>query len=267
MRLIPIALFGALALAPAALAQAPDSLHVAYATYAAGLQVAAVKADLMLGPHQYQIRVSYHTTGLLGFFSHGQQSNRVDGIWHAGIPEPREFSSAGVWKGEKHVTRIDYRNGDPLVQALLPPNTGRQPVPPGLQDHTIDALSALALLIQQVATTRTCQAAVHTYDGRRAAELTAHSVGWEMLPPTGRSAFSGPALRCDFTSRVLAGFKTGSDQKDQPPLHGSLWFAAPVPGEPSLPVRIRLETAWFGDAVAYLTAAERERPPVVAQQH
>lgn len=267
MRLIPIALCGALALPPAALAQAPDTLHVAYSTYAAGLQVAAVKADLMLGPYQYQIRVSYHTTGLLGFFSHGEQSNRVDGVWRAGSPQPREFSSTGVWGGEKHVTRIDYRHGDPLVQTLLPPNTERQPVPPTLQDHTMDALSALALLIHQVATARKCEAAVHTFDGRRATELTAHSVDWEMLPRTDRSEFSGPALRCDFTSQVVAGFKTGADRKDQPPLHGSLWFAAAVPGGPPLPVRIRLETAWFGDAVTYLTAAALERPPVVAQQH
>ena len=267
MRFILIALAGALVGSPVALAQAPEALHLTYTTYAAGLHVAAVRADLMFGPYQYQVRVAYHTTGLIGFFDSGRESSAVDGIWYAGRPEPREFSSLGVWHGKKHATLIDYRGSDPLVKTLLPPDRNREPVPPALQDHTLDTLSALALLMRQAAATRQCDASVRTYDGRRVVQLTAHGVGWEKLPRTDRSTYSGPALRCDFASRVLAGFKRGTDAKDQPPLHGTIWFAAALPGEPPVPVRLRFETAWFGDATTYLTDVKAEVAPQVAQQH
>lgn len=266
MRLIPIAFAGVLAFSPAALAQKPDALQLTYATYAAGLHVAAVQADLMLASYDYQVRVGYHTTGLIGFFDHGRQSNRVDGIWQAGLPEPRQFSSHGVWHGKKRATLIDYRDGDPLVRILQPPDTKRQPVSASLRYHSMDALSALVLLMHQAAATRQCDASVRTFDGRRVTLLTAHSVGWERLPHIGRSDYSGPALRCDFTSRVLAGFKRDKNAKDQPPLRGTVWFATAIPGEPPLPVRLRFKTAWFGYATTYLTGAKVESPPVVAQQ-
>lgn len=266
MRLIPIALAGVLAGSPVALAHAPDSLRLTYATYAVGLHVAAVRADLILGPYRYQVRLAYRTTGLLGFFDGGRQNSWVAGGWQAGLPEPRVFSSRGTWHGKKYATLIDYRGSEPLVETLLPPDRNRQPVPPALRDRTVDTLSALALLIRQVAAARTCHASVHTYDGRRVAALTAHSVGWERLPRTNRSVYGGPALRCDFSSRVLAGFKRNRKAKDQPPLHGTIWFAAVVPGEPPVPVRVRFETAWFGDATTYLTGAQAEPARQVAQQ-
>jgi len=267
MRLASIVLAGTLLAGPAAWAQSPAEMHASYATYAAGMEVAAVDADLLLGPYQYQVQLDYHATGLLGFFNHGRQHDEVDGIWHAGQPEPHAYVATGIWHGTAHRTLIDYRHGDPVVRELEPPDTGRQPVPPNLQAHSVDTLSALALLIRQIARTRACDASVRTFDGRRATELSAHTAGWERLPQTGRSAYSGPALRCDFTSQVLAGFPTGSGgAKDHPPLHGSAWFAAIVPNGPPLPVRLRFETDWFGDAVTYLTAAGPGAPPQVAQQ-
>lgn len=265
MRLVPIALVGALSLSPAALAQMPADLHVAYATYAAGLEVAASRVDLRLSPYQYRIRLAYHSTGLVGFFDHGETVDLVDGIWRANRPWPQAFSGTGVWHGKKLETQIDYRDGDPLVKTLLPPDQGRQPVPAALKARSIDTLSAVAMLMRQVAQTRQCQASVRTYDGRRVAELTAHTVGWERLPHIGRSTYSGPALRCDFTSRVLAGFPVG-DHKDRPPLHGTVWFAAAIPGEPPLPVRVQFDTAWFGEATTYLTEAKAEAPEVAQQR-
>jgi hypothetical protein len=97
---------------------------------------------------------------------------------------------------------------------------------------------------------------VHTYDGRRATEVEAHSVGEETLDSTKRSIFAGRALRCDFAGRMLAGFKFDDRPSDLKPLHGSAWLAPVVPGAPPLPVRMRFETRWFGDATMYLVHAE-----------
>lgn len=268
MRSAPLAVIGVLALASfGALASPPAELHVAYDTYAAGLQVADVRADFALGRDAYQVRVAYHTTGLIGVFYRGHQLDRVDGVWQADRPAPQQYVSSGVWRGVNRMTVIDYRNGDPLIRDLVPPNTQeREPVPPALRAHSLDTLSALALLIRHVADTRHCDLAVRTYDGRRAAEVTARTVGWEMLPRTSRSSFSGPALRCDFDGRMLAGFRLDQESSpDRKPLRGSAWFAAAVPGEPPLPVRLSFQTRWFGDATMYLTAARSDGSPQVAE--
>lgn len=258
MRVVRVVLALSLAaLAPPALAESAPDLHVAYDTYAAGLDVAQVQAELDMGGHDYAIRLAYHTRGLIGFFYRGHQFSSVQGVWQHGEPEPRDFYGLGEWGGEKRVTEIDYRHGLPQIVALVPPNRKeRQPVPADLRVHSIDTLSALALLLRRVQDSGRCEAAVHTFDGRRATELEARTVGEQVLPHTGRSIYSGPALRCDFTGRMLAGFKLGDDSAaDQRPLHGSAWFAVAVPGAPPLPVRMRFQTRWFGEATMYLTAA------------
>jgi hypothetical protein len=86
-------------------------------------------------------------------------------------------------------------------------------------------------LIHVVATTGRCEANVRTYDGRRAVEIEAHTVGEEMLETNSRSSFAGKTLRCDFSGRMLSGFKFGDDrQRDSKPMHGSAWLAPVVAG-------------------------------------
>jgi len=120
----------------------------------------------------------------------------------------------------------------------------------------MDTLSALAQLMRRVERDRTCGTSVHTYDGRRILEVAARTGGMERLEPTGRSTFSGPALRCDFEGRVVAGFLLGdNDPEHRRPLHGSAWLAPLAHEGPVVPVRIAFQTRWFGPATMYLTAA------------
>lgn len=244
------------ALAQPAASEATVSVHAAYDTYAAGIQVAAVQAGFSFGPWTYQMNLGYHTTGMVGFFFRGHQFSTVDGSWHGRQASPSRFFGEGLLRGEERRAEIDYLLGSPIVRQLVPPNAGeRDPVPEDLQANTIDTLSALAELIHAVGQTGRCETTVHTYDGRRAVDIQAHTVGEEMLAPTGRSNFAGNALRCDFAVRMLAGFKFSDDrQRDSMPLHGSAWLAPVAAGGPPLPVRMAFETRWFGDATMYLTA-------------
>lgn len=237
-------------------AQAPATLHLAYDTYAAGLDIAKVEAGIGIGTSAYQMEIAYHTTGLAGIFYRGHQFNSVAGTWRDHMPQPQRFYGTGVWRGEERITDIGYDNGLPLIRQLLPPNESeREAVPSDLQVNSIDTLSALAELIRTVARTGRCETTVRTYDGRRATEIAAHTGGEEMLPPTHRSTFQGAALRCDFAGRMLAGFKFDRDgPEDRKPLHGSAWLAAVLPDAPRVPVRMTFETRWFGDATMYLTA-------------
>ena len=247
----------ALAQTPASFA--PLSLHASYETYAAGIHVAEVDTAFSFGPWNYQMNLDYRTTGIVGFFFGGHQFDHVNGFWQGRRAAPSVFVGRGEWRGIDRVAEIDYRQGKPVIRRLTPPNTDeREAVPASLQDHTIDTLSAVAELIHVVAETGRCETAVRTYDGRRAVELEAHTVGEEMLETNSRSKFGGKTLRCDFSGRMLAGFKLGDDRaRDSRPMHGSAWLAPVVAGGPPLPVRLAFETRWFGDAIMYLTGIGR----------
>jgi len=262
-RVIP---FLALVLSAAspAWAEGDPTVHASYDTFAVGLHVADVQAGFGLGPWSYQMQLVYRTTGLVGWFYQGHQVNTVRGSWEDDTPAPAQFFGDGVWRGHHRITLIDYARGQPLVRDLQPPNEAeRQPVPPDLQANTIDTLSALAELMRHVAATGRCETTVHTYDGRRVTEVAARTMGMETLEPTSRSVFSGPALRCDFVGRMLAGFLlSDADEAHRQPLHGSAWMATAVPGAPPVPVRMVFETNWFGDATMYLTHAGQGQLPV-----
>lgn len=240
-----------------AFGQSQVSLHMTYDTYAAGLEVAQVEAGFALGPRAYQMNLAYHTTGMVGFFHRGHQLSTVSGSWHGAQPAPVRFFGAGVWRGQQRVAQIDYDQGLPVVRQLVPPNEAeREAVPDALRADSIDTLSALAQLIRKVEDTGRCETTARTYDGRRAVEIQASTVGEEMLAQSGRSSFAGQALRCDFNGRMLSGFKFGDDrERAGRAMHGSAWLAPAVQGGPLVPVRMTFETRWFGDATMYLTSA------------
>ena len=129
---------------------------------------------------------------------------------------------------------------------------------PADQAGTIDSVSAMAQLVRQVNATGRCEGHSRTFDGRRLAELTARTAGREVLEQTGRSSFAGPALRCDFEGRQLAGFRLDADRaaRRSAPRRGTAWFAAATPGGPMIPVRIQFEMDLIGNLTMYLAAPE-----------
>lgn len=241
-------------------AQQSTQVHLVYDTYAVGIEVMQMHVFFGLGPWNYQVNLDYHTTGLVGLFYRGHQINTVRGAWDGDGPRPVEFFGDGVWHGEARRTLIDYDHGQPDIRSLIPPQEAeREPVPPALRAHTMDTLSALVQLMRKVEQTGSCETTVRTYDGRRVLDVSARTVGQEMLAPEHGSIYRGPALRCDFEGSEIAGFLIGEDDPEhRKPLHGSAWLAPMMPGAPPLPVRVAFQTRWFGLTSMYLTADSKE---------
>ncbi len=241
-----------------AVARAQQPVHAHYAAYAAGLNVLRLDADLAVGPRDYRVHLVYHTSGTVGALFRAEQDTVVEGVFAGDRPAPRRFYSFGHIRGRARVTQIDYPKGQPEIRTLNPPNEEeREPVPPADQAGTIDSVSAMAQLVRQVNATGRCEGRSRTYDGRRLAELSARTTGQEALEPTGRSSFSGPALRCDFEGRQLAGFRLDVDRAAaQRPRRGTAWFAAMTPGGPMIPVRMQFDTDLIGSLTMYLAAPE-----------
>ena len=237
-----------------ALAGPAAAVTLHYEAYAAGVNVIDMEADFAVEPTRYHVTLHYKTVGALNLVSHSDQKTTVDGHFAAGRPVPERFYSSGILRGENRLTQIDYAGGQPSIRQLAPPNEKeREVVEPGAQANTVDTLSAMAQLINQVNTTHRCEGTLTTFDGRRLATLSARTSGEQPLERTGRSSYAGPTLRCEFSGRQLGGFKVDEPRADQEKVQqGTAWFAALTPGGPMVPVRIAFRTKWFGDATMYL---------------
>ena len=247
--------FPIVALALASPAMAEGTLRLTYKTYAIGLHIADAEAALDLGPSTYRLALSFRTIGLANVIFTGQSASSVHGTWNGDRPAPRQYTASGTWRGTPRATRIEYDRGIPSIRQLLPPlEPEREAVPDTLRIDSADSLTAFAALIRTVARSGRCESTIRTYDGRRAAEVVSQTFGQETLAVTDRSSFAGPTLRCDFTSRVLAGFRSDeANASDYRPLRGSVWLAGVLPDQPPIPVRMTVETRWFGNATSYLT--------------
>jgi hypothetical protein len=195
---------------------------------------------------------------MFGAFISINSHARAVGIWRDDHARPLRYTSWGLFRGDERHVDISYPAGDPLVQVLVPAqDTDHEPVPESLRHGSIDGISMIADLVREVSKRGSCDGQVRIFDGRRAALVTAHDAGVDVLPHESRSIFEGPALRCDFETQVLAGLPrdAGPDDSARRPQKGSIWLAHVLPGRPMLPVLLSVETRIVGHVNVYLTQA------------
>jgi hypothetical protein len=248
----------AIILPATARAASTGTLTAEYTGYSHGLTVLKLAGAITLTPGGYQAHVTFHTAGLIGMVVHSDNDSEATGSFAGGTAHPQLFVGSGHLRGTSRATRIEYQDGNPVVRVISPPvEQERTPIPPADTAHTIDTLSALALLIRQVGETGTCAGSATTFDGRRLAIQSVHDSGQETLPQTNKSIFAGPALRCDFDGRQLGGFVRNEDEDAlRKPRHGTAWFANLVPGAPPVPVKVAFENKILGQVTLYLTSVE-----------
>jgi len=233
----------------------PVALRLTYVTYAGGFTTVRLSATLGLEAEGYRLAIDYRTVGTVGFLFPGHDMAAAQGTWQAGGAAPASFQSAGDWGGRPFGVLMDYADGAPEIRRLEPRQAAvRESVPAALRQHTIDTVSAMALLFERMANGEGCRLAARVFDGRRLMRLTSEAGGTEELAATIRSFFHGPAEKCDVTGQVLAGFLRSEGPAERERMHrGAVWFAHPIPGLPLLPVRMEFTTKWFGTATMYLT--------------
>ncbi|MSP02300.1 MAG: DUF3108 domain-containing protein [Acetobacteraceae bacterium] len=226
-----------------------------YTLYVLGFPIADAAIGVDMGPAAYLMTMRYHTTGIAKIVSSDHLEYKVRGAFDGDRPVPLDYSSIGRLRGQDRLMGLTYRDNTPIVTQISPPNdTEREDVPTALRVRTVDPLSTIVTMLRKVTTTGRCDGSARSYDGRRVESFEMRTVGNEDIPASGRSSFSGRALRCDFTSRILAGFRLGDSRADDTvERHGTIWLAQVVNGGARLPVRAAVETRWFGDATIYLT--------------
>ncbi len=239
------------------LAAPAGGYSVEYTGFSHGFTVLKFAGTLNMTPTGYGAHITFHTAGMAAWMLRTDNDSEVAGSFQGDRAAPSLFSGTGHLRGTARETRIAYADGNPVVQVLTPPvERERTAVPPDQTKHTIDTLSAVVMLVHDVATTGRCDGTVTTFDGRRLAVQTSHTSGTESLPRTDKSMFAGPALRCDFDGQQLAGFVTNENQASlRKPRHGTAWLAPVLPDAPPVPVRVAFDNNILGQVTLYLTSA------------
>jgi Protein of unknown function (DUF3108) len=232
-----------------------------YDVRAGGVNVMRVEVLFDLSGPRYRVQTKARPVGVGATFSGGgEQVSATEGSWRGADPVPRRHSSEGAWRGGRRAVQLDYAppsGGAPLLRVLEPPlEPEREPVPDALQRNTVDGLSAVAKLLRAVAQTGRCEGEAPVFDGRRRSDFRAWTEGLDDL--RGNGAFAGPALRCAFSGRLIAGRHATQDRDGgrSPPPPVVAWVAQPLPGRAAVPVLIEFPTRWFGTVRAVLASAE-----------
>jgi hypothetical protein len=228
--------------------------QAAYVGYVLGVHVFDLTLVVSLQPAGYRMAASFRLVGLLGALWPAEGSTVVDGHFTDSRAMPQVMVSQGRYWGTSHVLNVDWKDRLPEVVQMIPPlEKDREPVPVRDQVNTMDTLSAVAEIMQEVAASGRCDMTARTYDGSRLSELSARTVGQEVLKPADRSSFQGDALRCELTGRMIGGFVRSDDSAaSRRPKVATIWFARAKPDEPPIPVRMTFAQQGSPGAIAYL---------------
>ncbi len=247
----------ALALATASLrpAIAASDIHLRYAIFIHGLHAIQLNATLHLDGGRYDVEVEDHTVGWIGALIDTHTASHADGTLDAQGLHPAHYESAGHSRGADRRTVIGYTGGNPVVRVLTPAEARRDPVSPQATTGAIDALSALAAIVDRVGRNGRCDGAFHIFDGARLTDFAARSGGTSALPTTDRSPYSGTAMRCDFSTLEVGGFLHDDNfARAHQPQSGTAWLARVAPDAPVLPIRASFSTVDHGPVAAYLVS-------------
>jgi Protein of unknown function (DUF3108) len=258
------ALLGGAATLIASQAGAAEPVRLGYTIYAGGFHVLDASIVLDFGRDGYTVEVNAQTQGILGTLFPWQTLAHSDGKLNAGEAQPRTHRQTGTWRGQDRAVSLHYDGSGSVLAEVRPPEdpAEREPVPPEMVPGTTDPLSAVLSVASAIAVGRGCSETVPVFDGRRRYDLTFQAMGSRNLPPNRYSVFSGPAVECQVTSKVLAGRwrKDGgwaSDDEKKTPV--SLMLASVVEGMPPVPVRLEGQSR-FGEVIMHLISAEPVLP-------
>ena len=234
-------------------AAAASAIHLRYAVYVHGFRAMQGNATLRLDGARYVVAVEDHAAGLVGALVDTHTQSRAEGTLDAAGAQPVQYRSAGFSRGTNRTTVIDFLAGQPVVRVLTPREPQREVVPPAATRGAIDPLSAFAALVARAVSTGRCDARFAVFDGARLSALEIHSAGTATLPASARSRYGGTALRCDFSTREVAGFLHDDNfARAHDPQGGTAWVGRVAPDAPPVPIRAEFSTLDHGMVAAYL---------------
>ncbi|MGJ0621064.1 MAG: DUF3108 domain-containing protein [Methylocystis sp.] len=240
-----LAAFLALAAAPAAgQAEEQDYLRLGYAGFLGPVQVVAASVGLDLAPGMaaqgpYSMALDVTMTGPLEKLVPFHMTANSRGRTVGGGVLPAAYDSMTRIYDDGRAVRLTYADdGAVAIDADPPTVEARQAREKGLGQGTLDPLSAVVALVNQVIRNGACAGRVAVFDGTRRFDLEASPAGTSEVTKIGASLYQGPATECAIEPVFIGGFRQADVDAGIYPRQATMWIAPVVAGAPPVPVRV-----------------------------
>ena len=264
------------AIALATPAQAGEQRMV-YEVYAGGIHALQGHMTIKTGGGRYDMVLEAKTRGFLGkmapwegvFESHGW-------IEKDGHYKPEIHKSTAIWRGEKEIKEYKYRRDGTFVGLTetldgKPQDDDKSDAAPELTNGTTDALTATLNVLRLVPGTNECSGHEEVYDGKRRFDQIFTHAGTAELTPTPYNIFKGRAAECTVEVKPVAGdwhkkprgLMSIQEQGRARGTMPTMWAAQLKNGEPAIPVKVRVSTA-YGVLFMHLAEFKDDKREVIA---
>src|SRR3546814_9384167 len=129
---------------------------------------------------------------------------------------------------------LTYGAGGGVAIGADPPTVAaRQAREKGLAQGTLDPLSAVVALVNQVIRNGACAGRVAVFDGTRRFDLEASPAGTSEVTKIGASLYQGPATECAIELVFIDGFRQADVDAGIYPRQATMWIDPVVAGDRS----------------------------------
>ncbi|WP_417318427.1 DUF3108 domain-containing protein [Emcibacter sp.] len=247
-------------------------LQATYHAYWAGFVVSTITSEVYLSRDSYKVEVSYKTRGLLSFFSKAESTTYAKGkIDDEGYFLPLIYKKQGYWGSThyKHVLEREPESGEALTIGIYNEDRKwvREPVPEKFWNYVDPLTYMLNLFTENRANIQTMTrdkkyVSDPVFDGSAAVEYSYSCPTIETLPQNRKSLYTGDAIVCGFTERLLSGKIKGKreyeDKKESTePQTFKLWVVPWKDLPFVIPVKGEFPTGW-GTVTVYLSQLDLE---------
>ncbi|WP_119303987.1 DUF3108 domain-containing protein [Dongia deserti] len=254
-RLGVLAALGAAAFVPAASA---NQAQLSYVGYIAGAPVLNLSADITVpegtkpGDGAYRIAADIATMGNLAVLYPYTQSLQATGALKAGKARPAKYNSTiRIWQRQETVTLTYAPNGAVGIEAVPLTRQAQMAKEQGYAHGTMDPASLVVAVASLFAKAGSCEGTYQLFDGVRRYDLSLAQGGYADLVAMPNSYYDGSATECIATPQLVAGFQQSALNASLYPQSARLWMAPAIAGFPTVPVRIKAQSA-FGEVTLEL---------------
>lgn len=237
-----------LAIAAGSRAAETDFVRLGYAGFLGNVQMVEASVGLELpmaqpaataAPTRYRMGIDVVMSGPMARLVPFTMTAESRGTAGSGGVRPALHTSMTRIYERGQAMRLAYGEGGKVEITADPPTVeARTAREQNLAQGTLDPLSAVVALVDEVIRRGECGGNVAVFDGTRRFDLQAKPAGTGQVEKIGMSLYEGPAVQCEITPVFIHGFRQADVDAGLYPQSATMWLAPVVAGAPPVPVRV-----------------------------
>ena len=179
-----------------------------YDVYAGGIHALQARFDYQAGPKEYAVSIASETYGILSKIVPWHATLNTKGQVLKGKKLPISHKADTTTRKKHEINTYSYDKNGALVsfnQVVNGKDETLTDLDPAIYKDTMDVLTAIFSLIDQVGVGKGCEAEPLVFDSERSYRLIFKNGKKEILVPNKYSSFSGEAIGCAFEVKPEGG--------------------------------------------------------------